>query len=240
MKPLEQFILDIPYLFLKKIPYAWVFVVFFWAWPPLVSGIFTAVVLLGLGMMVWQERAWENKIRREFSSREESPYIDHPHVARMIQIRNLVLLCLGSGLLGGLLNGQIGIRGLQWFFLFVGFMLLYKDAILLGRPVTYIVTDQGIGIRWAPGHVDYRLFFRFHEIRQAEQIKVPEHIPLSWEVLTAQKHPQEGIILLSADSAGFSRQIQGVLLLAPTDNERFLSELAGHVAVVQETNMTAS
>ncbi len=64
----EKFILDIPYLFLKKIPYAWLAVVCFWSWPPVVSGILLAIVLVGLGMMAWQNRAWEARIRREFSS----------------------------------------------------------------------------------------------------------------------------------------------------------------------------
>ena len=43
MKAFHSFVLSIPYLFLKKIPYAWVPVVALWAWPPIISGIFLAM-----------------------------------------------------------------------------------------------------------------------------------------------------------------------------------------------------
>jgi hypothetical protein len=46
MRVLEQFILDIPYLFLKNIPYAWLAAVFFWSWPPVFSSVFLPIVLL--------------------------------------------------------------------------------------------------------------------------------------------------------------------------------------------------
>ncbi len=171
MKVLESFILGVPYLFLKKIPYVWVGVVFLWGWPPVVSGILLAIVLVGLLMMVWQARAWESKIMRENSEGAAKAFIDRPHVARKFQLRNLALVLAGSGLVGWVLNGKIGISGLQWFLLLAGFMLLYKDALLFGAGATYIITDQGIGIRLVPGHVDYRLFFKFHEIWQAVRMQ---------------------------------------------------------------------
>ena len=59
MKAFHSFVLSIPYLFLKKIPYAWVPVVALWAWPPIISGIFLAIILLGMWFMVLQQRAWE-------------------------------------------------------------------------------------------------------------------------------------------------------------------------------------
>ena len=142
----------------------------------------------------------------------------------------------GSALVGWVLNGRIGISGLQWFLLLAGFMLLYKDALLFGAGATYIITDQGIGIRLVPGHVDYRLFFKFHEIWQAVRTKVPERIPLRWDVLTPQKHPKEGVLLKSARREGFSKMIQSELLVVPTDRESFLEQLQGHVAVVREGN----
>jgi hypothetical protein len=234
MKWLEQFLLEIPYLFLKKIPYAWVGVAAFWAWPPLVSAILMALVLLGLLLMAGQERAWENKIRREFHSGPAEPYIDHPRARRTFQLRNLALVLAASAILGWILNGRFGLSGPQWALLLAGVMLLYKDAFLFGAAVTYMITDQGIGIRYVPGHVDYRLFFKFHEVWRAERMKVPERIPRRWDVLVPKKYPQEGLLLYSSRREGFSKQIQGELLLAPTDIERFLRELAGHVPVTEE------
>jgi hypothetical protein len=229
MRMLEQFILDIPYLFLKKIPYAWVGVVYFWSWPPVFSGILLAIILLGLLMMVWQNRAWEARIKREFSSGKTRPLVDHPHAARTLQIRNFLLVLAGSAGLGWLLNGRFGMNGLQWALLVAGFMFLYRDALLFGAAVTYIVTDQGIGIRYVPGHVDYRLFFKFSEIRQVARTKVPERIPRSWDVLAPQKHPKEGVMLLSLHRGGFSKEIQGEVLLAPTDIDKFLQAPEGRV-----------
>ena len=78
MKWLEQFILGIPTMLLKKIPYAWLGAVCFWSWPPVFSGILLAIVLLGLLMMVWQQRAWEARIRREFSSGKTKPLYRPP------------------------------------------------------------------------------------------------------------------------------------------------------------------
>jgi hypothetical protein len=234
MKWLEQIILDIPYLFLKKIPYAWLGVIWFWSWPPVLAGILLGIVLVGLLMMALQNRAWEARVTREFSSGRTRLFLDHPHAARIFQIRNLALVLAGSTALGWLLNGRFGLGGLQWSLLLAGFMLLYRDALLFGATVTYIVTDQGIGIRSVPGHVDYRLFFKFREIRKATRTKVPERIPRYWDALTAQRHPREGVLLTSMRREGFSKEIQGELLLAPTNIERFLEALAGHVAVMDE------
>jgi hypothetical protein len=233
MKWLEKFILDIPYWFLKTLLYAWVGVVFFWSWPPMLSGIFLAIVLLGLWMIIWQGRAWEDNIRRTFHSGDASPYIDHPHIARRFQVLNFVLVCIVCGGVGWFLQGLVNLSGLQWFLLSAGFMFASRDGLLFGTPVTYIITDQGIGIRFAPRQVDHRLFFRFHEIRQAGRIKVPAQIPLRWEVLTPQRYPKEGILLYAVKPEGFSKQIQGELLLKPTDIDRFLRELAGHGIVMQ-------
>ena len=64
-------------------------------------------------MMIWQNRAWENQIRREFYSGEARLVIDHPHAARMFQIRNLVLVLGGGGLAGaeGISSTGMGLRG---------------------------------------------------------------------------------------------------------------------------------
>jgi hypothetical protein len=234
MKWLEQFLLEIPYLFLKKIPYAWVGVAAFWSWPPLASGALMALVLLGLGMMVGQNRAWEAKIRREFHGGDAAPYMDHPHAPRTFQLRNLVLVLAASALLGWLLNGRFGLDAWQWALLLAGVMLLYKDAFLFGAAVTYIITDQGVGVRYVPGHVDYRLFFKFHEIRRVVRMKTPERIPRRWDMLVPKKYPGEGVLLFAVRPEGFSKQIQSEVFLAPTDIGKFLEELTGHVPVMQE------
>ncbi len=231
MRFLETFILGVPRLFLKKIAYAWLGVIFFWHWPPVSSGIFMGIMLLGLLLMVWQDRAWEARVTREFHGRDTRPYIDRPHAPLTFQIRNILLLCTVSAVLGWLLDGQFDLSGLQWFLLFTGFMLLYRDAALLGAAATYIVTDQGIGIHY---HGFYQPFFKFSEIRQAAQTKPPQRIPQHWTLMTPQKHPKEGVLLFAAQAGGFSKEIQGELLLAPTDIEKFMQALGGRVPMTEE------
>jgi hypothetical protein len=234
MRALEHFLLEIPYLFLKKIPYAWVGVAAFWTWPPVASGVLMLLVLLGLVMMAGQERAWQNKIRREYHTGPSIPYLDRPHAPRAGQAINLVLVLAASAILGWLLQGRFGLSGPQWALLLAGVMLLYKDAYLFGASTTYMITDQGVGVRWVPGHVDYRLFFRFHEIRQAVRMQTPERIPRRWDLLVPKRYPKEGVMLHAVQPEGFSKQIQSEVFLAPTDIEKFMEALGGHVPVTQE------
>jgi hypothetical protein len=234
MKWLEQFILDIPYSLLRRIPYGWLAIAFLRRWEPAFSGIILAVALLSVLMMVWQTRAWQAKIKREFSGGKAEPFTDHPHAARTFQVRNLVLVLAGSAALGWLMNGSFNLGVLQWALLLAGIMLFYRDSLLFGAAVTYMVTDRGISVRYVPGVADHRLFFKFIEIRQAVRTKPPERIPLRWYMLTPRNHPQEGLLLFAVRRDGFSKQIQGEVFLAPTDINAFLAALAGRVAVTEE------
>jgi hypothetical protein len=234
MKWSDKFILEVPYIFLKKIPYAWVAVVALWKWHPLASGIILALVLLGLAMMVWQEYAWRARVRFEFHSGTVPPYMDRPHIARTIQLQNLLLVVAGSTLLGWLMKDRFGLSGWQWGLMVAGVMFLYKNAYLFGAAATYMITDQGLAIRFVPGQIDYRLFFRFHEIRRAERIKVPDLIPRRWELIVPKRYPKEGILLQAIKPEGFSRQIRNEILLAPADPDRFMNELSSHAGGLQE------
>lgn len=230
MRAFENFILEIPYLFLKKIPYAWLAVIFFWVWPPvLFSWILIGIVVLGLLMMDWQRRAWETRLIREHHAGPEKPFIDRPKMSLNTQLRNLILLALGSGLAAWIFRGQFELGFWQWFFLLAGFMLLYMDHRLLGATTVYILTDQGIGIRFAPGHIDYRLFFSYWEIWRAQCIQVPEKIPVRWSQATPTRRPGEGILLTPRNRDGFTRQIKSEMLLAPSDLETFLGHFPSNL-----------
>lgn len=224
MRFFENFILGIPYLFLKKVPYAWLALIVLWIWPPvLFSWILIAIMIIGLLMMDWQRRAWEAKLIREHHSGPEQPYIDRPKMPLMLQMRNLALMALGSGLVAAIFQGQFELSFGQWFFLFAGFMLLYMDHRLLGATTVYILTDQGIGIRFAPGHVDYRLFFTYDEIWRAQPVQVPKKKPARWSQVTPMKQQEKGVLLTPRNRDGFTRQINGEMLLAPTDIDAFLA-----------------
>ena len=216
MQTFEKFVLAIPYLFLKKIPYAWILVVALWSWPPVFSGVFLAIILLGLLFMMMQQRAWEAKIGREY----RVLYRDQPHASWKYRIRNLALVCAGSGLLGYFFDGRLGFSGLQWFLLLSGMMLLYKDALLLGASTVYLVTNKGIAVRYIPGHIDYRLHFLYDEIRGITCMNSIEKIPLTWSVLSPTRKVTRGLLLKPRSLDGFSRLIDEVLL-TPTDTEEF-------------------
>jgi len=224
MRFFENFVLDVPYLFLKKIPYAWLAIIFFWIWPPvLFTWILLGIIVLGLLMMDWQRRAWETRLTREHHAGPEQLYIDRPKMPLPIQLRNLALLTLGSGLVAAIFQGQFDLNFWQWFFMLVGFMLLYMDYRLLGATTVYILTDQGIGIRFAPGHIDYRLFFSYDEIWRAQPIQVPEKKPVRWSQITPMRQLEKGVLLTPRNRDGFSSQINGEMLLAPTDINAFLA-----------------
>lgn len=216
MQIFEKFVLSIPYLFLKKIPYAWILVVALWTWPPIFSGIFMAIILLGLFFMHWQQRAWEDQIKREFRVQ----YRDQPRAPLAYQARNLFLVLAGSAVAGWLLDQRLGFSSAQWALLLAGVMILYKDALLLGASTVYFVTNKGIAVRYVPGHIDYRLFFRYGEIRNITRKNAIEKVPVTWSVLSPTRKVTRGLLLNPRNIDGFSPQIQEVLL-TPTDLEEF-------------------
>lgn len=223
MRFLENFVLAVPYLFLKKVPYAWLALIFLWVWPPVFfTWVLIAIVITGLLMMDWQRRAWEAKLVRQHHAGPEEPFIDRPKMPLPMQLRNLALLALGSAVAAWALQGQFELGFWQWFFLLAGFMLLYMDHRLLGATTVYILTDQGIGIRFAPGHIDYRPFFSYDEIWRARRIQVPAQKPARWSLVTPTRQPEEGLLLIPRNRDGFTRQINGEILLAPSDIEAFL------------------
>ena len=223
MRFIENLILETPYLFLKKIPYLWVGVVAFWVWPPVAAGILAGMIGLGLIMMFYQQRFWEAKIAREFQ-KEGQPYRDQPHSPRGLQLRNVALVLAGSAVLGLLLNGRLNLTSLQWLLLTSGLMFLYKDALLFGASAVYLVTPRGIGVRYIPGHVDYRLFFRYTEINYVTRVHAGDKLPKRCDVLSPVRGQKEGVLLVAKRMDGFSREI-GHVLLTPDDAEAFLKQI---------------
>lgn len=231
MRILENIVLATPYLFLKKIPYAWIAAVALWAWPPVVSGLFLAIILLGLLVIKAQQYFWEVKVTREFQ-KNGRPYRDHPRLPPGVILRNLVLLLAGSALLGLLLGGRLELQGWQWFLLAAGLMFLYKDTLLLGASAVYLVTPRGIAVRYIPGHVDYRLFYKFDEIDRIVHVNPGDKLPENYWALTPTRPATsaapiaqgEGLLLLPKRGVGFSRQL-GPALLAPTDIPAFIERL---------------
>jgi len=220
---LNRFILSIPRLFLKQYPYAWFPLVVLWAWPPNISLIFFAVIVIGLLSLRWQYAAWMAYIRREYAGKDGKFYVDRPVVPWGRAVRNIAILLIGSRVIAVLLNGQLGITSWQLFFIMVGFMLTYQDYRFFGAPTTYIITATGIAVYFAPGHLDYRLFFTFKEIARIERAHFKKD--QNWDFFARTREVgTEGLLLIPKDIKGFSKRMEK-LFIAPQDIDRFMEQL---------------
>lgn len=223
MSFLENFVLDIPYLFLKKIPYSWFFAIIFLTWAPALSALLVLIIALGLWLMALQQRFWEAKIQREFQ-KEGTPYRVQPRMPIRTQLQNAAWVLAGSLFVSFMLHDRLNMTGVQWFLLTSGFMFLYRDAMLFGATAVYLVTPRGIGARYIPGHVDYRLFIRYTEINYVTRVRAGDKLPTNTSVLSPVRGRKEGILLVSKLMDGFSNQL-GQILLTPDDPEAFLAQI---------------
>jgi len=220
---LDRLILNIPRLFLKQYPYAWFPLVVLWTWPPNISLIFFAVIVIGLLSLRWQYTAWMAYMRREYAGKDGKFYVDRSAVPWGRAVRNIAILLIGSGVIAVLLNGQLGITSLQLFFIMVGFMLTYQDYRFFGAPTTYIITATGIAVYFAPGHLDYRLFFTFKEIARIERAHFKKD--QNWDFFARTREVgTDGLLLIPKDINGFSKRMEK-LFIAPQDIDRFVEQL---------------
>ena len=219
---LDHFILAFPVLFLKQFPYAWIAAVVFWSWPPTFSLVFLAVIVIGIFALHWQSRAWLSNLQREHALKDGKFYIDQPPFTPLDAARKVLILIAGAALLAWLLKGQFGLTFWQIFLIIVGFTLLYRDTQFFGAPTTYVITDQGIGIHFTPGHIDYRLFLWFREISRVET--VPYQKDGNWDAFVRTGDIKDGLLLLPKNPNGFTRRIER-LFIAPNDREKFLEHL---------------
>ncbi|HSB02528.1 MAG TPA: hypothetical protein VLE49_17880, partial [Anaerolineales bacterium] len=121
-----------------------------------------------------------------------------------------------------LLKGQLGLSFWRFFLMIVGFTLFYQDTRFFGAPATYAITDQGIGIRFVPGHLDYRLFFPFHEISRLEKTQYQKD--KNWALFARTQDTRDGLLMIPRDPNGFTKRIEK-LFIAPKDIEKFLEQV---------------
>jgi len=219
----DRFILSIPRLFLKQYPYAWFPLVVSWVWPPNLSLIFLAVIVIGLLSLRWQNAAWIAHMQREHAGKDGKFYVDRPAIAWGRTTQNITILVAGSGVFAVLLNGQLGITSWQFFFIMVGFMLTYQDYRFFGASTTYIVTATGIAVYFAPGHLDYRLYLTFKEIVRIERTVFKKD--QNWDVFARTREVgTEGLLLVPKNIKKFSKRMEK-LFIAPQDIDKFVDQL---------------
>jgi hypothetical protein len=220
---LDRFILNIPRLFIKQYPYAWFPLVVLWTWPPNLSLIFLAAIVIGLLSLRWQYTAWMAYMRREYAGKDGKFYVDRPAIPWGRAVRNITILLAGGGLIASLLNGQLGLTFWQLFLIFVGFMLTYQDYRFFGASTTYIITATGIAVYFAPGHLDYRLFFTFNEIARIERTYFQKD--KNWDFFARSREVGiDGLLLIPKDIKGFSKRMEK-LFIAPQNIDKFIEQL---------------
>jgi hypothetical protein len=218
---LDRFILGIPRLYIKQFPYAWIVFIALWTWPPNISLIFLLIILVGLFMVQWHHSAWISTLRNEYAPNGGKFYVDHPSVPIQRAVQNILILLVATGLIAFFLNRQIGLAPWQVFLILAGFSLLYRNSLFFGAPTTYVITVSGIGVYYAPGHLDYRLFLKFGEISRVERCGFQKD--KGWDCF-ARVRANDGLLLIPKNPNGLTKRIEK-LFIAPKDIEKFLAQL---------------
>jgi len=220
---LDRFILNIPRLFLKQYPYAWFPLVILWTWPPTISLIFLAVIVIGLLSLRWQYVAWIAHMRDEHAGKDGKFHMDAPAVPWGRAVQNIAILLAGGWLVASFLKGPLGLAFWQLFFIFVGFTLTYQDFRFFGFPTVYIITATGIAVYFAPGHLDYRLFFTFKEIARIERTHFQKD--KNWDFFARTRNVgADGLLLIPKDVKGLTKRIEK-LFIAPGNIDKFVEQL---------------
>lgn len=218
----DAFILNIPRLYIKQFPYAWIVFIALWSWPPNIAYIFLLIPILGMILLRWQHRAWIRKTRDEHASTAGKFYIDQPGIPWGKALRSTLIILAAGAVTGWLLHEQIRLSILQMIIMMTGFAMMYRDSYFFGGIVTYLITASGIAIYYAPGHLDYRLFIRYKEIARIE-IR-PFQKDKDWSFLARSLNKDDGLLLIPKDPKGFSKRMYEIFI-QPRDLEKFKAEL---------------
>jgi hypothetical protein len=219
---LDHFILAIPVVFIKQYAFAWIAAVALWTWPPVVPGIFLVIVALGLLMLRWQSIAWLSNLRREHASPNGKFHVDQPPVRIWESAQKVLILLIGAGVMAWFLKDRLGMGFWQFFIMIAGFIFFYYDTRFIGGLTTYAITDQGIGIRFVPGRIDYRVFIPFKDISRVEKSQFQKD--RNWDLFARTRDTKDGLLMIPKNPDGFTKRIER-LFIAPNDMEKFLEQL---------------
>ncbi|MBN1261675.1 MAG: hypothetical protein JXB35_13450 [Anaerolineae bacterium] len=219
MHPAPNALMRISSTLMRKAIYGWFFVVVFFVWPPVLSGLILAVMALAFLILKRQRDAWERAIRDDVFKTGPIVYEEQPRPpAKTFLINTIVVLAISAGF-GILFGGSFGLNGWKWFALTVGFFALEEAYLILGAPVRHLVTDQGV---WLLYDID-KIFVRFSQLSEVQVEReylaslglwgmlVPVRVPLAFRL--APRNPQgftwrvRQLVLLPEDAAALRRVI---------------------------------
>lgn len=219
---LDRFILSIPTLFIKQYPYAWIVAIALWSWPLNISAALFLIVALGMVFLRWREAAWIAEMRRQHAPRNETFYVDRLPVPAPRAVRNIAISTAVSAATAWTLGGRLNLTQWQTFIIIFGFGLFYLDTRFFGAVTIYIVTGSGIATYYIPGHTDFRIFIRFKEMDGVARLERIEKLPESWTIISRERTSTSGVLLRPRDARGFSRFLDGEVLLTPSHMDEFL------------------
>lgn len=216
---LHKWILDAPRLFIKQYAYAWIFFIALWSIPPNISLVCLFIILAGMFLLRWQHLAWIENIRAKHGGGKF--YMDEPPIPWKKSARNIFILVAVTAMVAWFWGARVGISATRFFLIIVGFMLLYRNVTFFGAPTTYIVTNNGVGVYYAPGHLDYRLFIKYNDIAKIERRAFKKDS--GWSCLARIKSAEDGL-LFTPKGENFTDWIEK-MYIAPRDVEAFVGQL---------------
>jgi hypothetical protein len=222
---LDKFILSFPVLFLKQYPYAWIAVVSFWTWPPVLSAVFGLIIVVGIAALNWRAAAWISDQRRQHAPHgTETFLVQRLPIPWAFTARRLAMLLAIAALTAWAAGDYIGLGFWRFFIMIVGFAIFYMDVRFFGAETTYIVTDTGIAIYFVSGHLDYRVFLHFKEMDRVLRMESVEKPEFDWWIFSRVQQVKSGVLLLPRNRNGFTKQIPKAFL-TPTNMDEFLKLL---------------
>ena len=194
---------------------------------------FFSIVLIGILSLRWREAAWISEMRRQHAPGDQTFYIDRPPVPIRRALRNLAMLVVVCFLLAWFMHGIFNLGLLQTFIMLSGFALCYIDTRFFGAVTVYIVTGSGIALYYIPGHVDYRIFIRFNEMERVARMDSIDKISEKWTVISRLRTAASGVLIVPRSPKGFSRMLNGEVLLTPTNVDEFLKHIPSTLVTIK-------
>ena len=225
---LDRFIMKVPYPLFKKVLYIYVGAVIFWDNAPFASMVLWGVILATLLIIGYQSRVRIADAIQKHSSSDDI-YSEAMRGPITYWGPRLFVVSIASALTGYFLDGQFGLKGVQIFFLIMGYAVFYRETNLLGAFVNYIITDRGIGIYYVPGHNVYQLFINFSEIKSITVVKDNNSPSPLWTCLSPYD-AKTGLLLSPVSPDGFLSRDK-FFFITPKNMDVFISHLPPIVKV---------
>jgi len=203
-----HFILRISPSVLAKALYAWLPIVAFFTWPPVLSGLLAFYLILSLTLLRVQQNAWEKYIKADLFGTGPVAHKERFAPPLRAVVLNLVVVMIGGLILSALFAGKAGLSGAQWFLLTAGFVWIEQFLMLVWLPTRYLLTERGVWILSSAS----RLFVAWKDIAEVRLVRNCR-LPMSYTYMFVPVKVPIGTYLFPVDQGGFSWRAKNLLLI---------------------------